>query len=58
MNEMKVTTQICNTSSKILQACRQNAIFLINTSKLKDVNCIKSDLNGTLRKCYEVKQDI
>ena len=58
MTEMKVTRQICNTTSKILQACRQNAIFLINTSKLIDVNGVNSDLNGTLRKCHEVKQDI
>ena len=43
------------TPTKNSQACRQNVIFLADTRKLKDVNDVKSDLNGTFRKCYEVK---
>ena len=43
------------TPTKISQACRQNVIFLADSRKLKDVNDVKSDLNGTFRKCYEVK---
>ena len=35
--------------------CRQNAVFLVATSKLKDDDDVKSDLNGALRKCHEVK---
>ena len=46
------------TATKIPQARRQNAIFLVDTSKLKDVNDVKSDLNGAFRKCDEVKYKI
>ena len=46
------------TATKIPQACRQNAIFLVDTSKLTDVNDVKSDLNGAFRKCDEVKYKI
>ena len=46
------------TATNIPQACRQNAIFLVDTSKLEDVNDVKSDLNGAFRKYREVKYKI
>ena len=46
------------TATKIPQACKQNAIFLVDIIKLKDVNDVKNDLNGAFRKCHEVKYKI
>ena len=45
-------------ATKIPQACSQDAIFLVDTSKLKDANDVKSDLNSTFRKCHEVNYKI
>ena len=46
------------TATKIPKACRQNAIFLVDTNKLKAVNDVNSDLNGAFRKCHEVKYNL
>lgn len=35
--------EIC---SRVPQACRKNAVFLINTISIKDLDHLKSDLNG------------
>ena len=42
--------EIC---SRVPQACRKNAVFLITTKSIKDD--VKSDLNGTFRKSIESK---
>ena len=43
--------EIC---SRVPQACRKNAVFLITTKSIKDLDDdIKSDLNGTFRKSIE-----
>ena len=41
--------------SRVPQACRKGAVFLINTKRIKDLNEVKSDLNGTFRKSIESK---
>ena len=41
--------------SRVAQACRENAVFLINTKSIKDLYNVKSDLNGTFRKSIESK---
>ena len=43
------------TGSRVLQACRRNAIFVIDTQGLKDLDDVKSDLNGTFQKPLEAK---
>ena len=43
---------------KILQACKQNAVFVIDTTKLKEIEDMKSDSNGVFGKCHEVKYQI
>ena len=43
------------TSSRVPQACRRNAIFVIDTQCLKDLGDAKSDLNGTFQKSLEAK---
>ena len=40
---------------RIPQACRRNAIFVIDNKSLKDPEDVKSDLNGVFGKCHEVK---
>ena len=45
-------------ATKIPQACRQNAVFVIDTTKLKEIDDVKSDLNGVFGKCHEVKYKI
>ena len=40
---------------RVPQACRRKLIFLIDTKCLKDIEDVKSDLNGVFRKCLEVK---
>ena len=37
------------------QACREHSIFVISSNCLKNVEDIKSDLNGVFRLCHEVK---
>ena len=44
--------EIC---SRVPQACRKNAVFLINAKNTKDLDDGKSDLNGTFRKSIESK---
>ena len=41
--------------SRIPQACRRKAIFLIDSRTLKDARDLQSELNGVFRKCLEVK---
>ena len=41
------------TGSRVPQACRRNAIFVIDTQHLKDLNDVKSDLNGVFRSQME-----
>ena len=43
---------------KIFQACKQNAVFVIDTTKFKEIDDVKSDLNGVFGKCHEVKYKI
>ena len=43
------------TGSRVPQVCRRNAIFVIDTQRLKDLDDVKSDLNGTFQKSLEVK---
>ena len=44
--------EIC---SRVPQACRKNAVFLINIKSIKDLDDVKSDLNGTFRKLIQVE---
>ena len=44
-----------DTCLRIPQACRRNAIFIINSEHIKNRNDIKSDLNGIFKKCLESK---
>lgn len=37
------------TGSSVPQTCRTNAIFVIDTQRLKDLYNVKSDLNGTFQ---------
>ena len=43
------------TGSRVPQACRRNAIFVIDTQRLNDLDDVKSDLNGTFQKSLEAK---
>ena len=36
-------------------ACRRNAIFVIDTQRLKDLDDVKSELNGNFQKSLEAK---
>ena len=45
----------CKKTRRIPQACRRNAIFVIDSADVKDPNDVKSDLNGVFRICHEVK---
>eukprot|EP00795_Rhopilema_esculentum_P015816 gene15815-7125_t len=45
----------CSRARKIPQACRKSAVFLLDTSSVKDPNDVKSDLNGVFRIFHEVK---
>ena len=45
-------------ATKIPQACGQNAVFVIDTTKLKEIDDLKSDLNGVFGKCHEAKNKI
>ena len=40
---------------RVPQACRKNAVFLINMKSIKDLDDVKSDLNDTFRKSIESK---
>ena len=40
---------------RVPQAYRKNAVFLINTKSIKDLDDVKSDLNDTFRKSIESK---
>ena len=44
-----LATAPCNVDicSRVPQACRKNAVFLINIKSAKDLHDVKSDLNGT-----------
>ena len=42
-------------AERIPQACRKQAVFLINSSQLKATEDVQSDLNGTFEKCLEVR---
>ena len=44
--------EIC---SRVPQACRENALFLINTKSMKDLGDIKKDLNGTFKKVDRIQ---
>ena len=44
--------EIC---SRVPQACRKNPVFLINIKSIKDLDDVKSDLNGTFRKLIQVE---
>ena len=44
-----------DTCLRIPQACRRNAIFIMNSQHIKNRNDIKSDLNGIFKKCLESK---
>ena len=45
-------------ATKIPQACGQNAVFVIDTTKLKEIDDLKSDLNGVFGKRHEAKYKI
>ena len=49
---IKSEVKICE---RVPQACRENSIFVISSNCLKNVEDIKSDLNGVFRLCHEVK---
>ena len=42
------------TGSRVPQVCRRNAIFVIDTQRLKDLDDDKKDLNGTFQKSLDV----
>ena len=42
-------------AKRMPQSCRRNAVFLLDSNRLKDVEDAKSDLNGVYKKCLEVK---
>ena len=39
-----------STCSRVPQACRRNTVFVVNTEYTKDLNDVKSDLNGSFQK--------
>ena len=39
---------------RIPQGCRENAIFIIDSTKVSDPCDLQSDLNGVFRKCLEI----
>ena len=43
------------TGSRVPQACRRNAIFVIDKQRLKDLDDVESDLNETFQKSLETK---
>ena len=43
------------TGSSVPQTCRTNAIFVIDTQRLKNLDDVKSDLNRTFQKSLEAK---
>lgn len=45
-------------ANRVPQACRKNAIFLIDNSKLKHPDDVLSDLNGVYKQCLEVKNHV
>ena len=42
----------------IPEGCREYAVFVIDTKKLKEIDDMKSDLNGVFGKSHEVKYKI
>ena len=44
-----------STCSRVPQACRRNAVFVVNTEYVKDLNDVKSDLNGSFQNSLEPK---
>ena len=44
--------EIC---SRVPQACRENAVFLINTKSMKDLGDVKKNLNGTFKKVGRIQ---
>ena len=44
-----------STCSRVPQACRRNAVFVVNTEYVKDLNDVKSDLNGSFQNSLESK---
>ena len=49
---IKSEVKVCE---RVPQACRENSIFVISSNCLKNVEDIKSDLNGVFRTCHEAK---
>ena len=43
------------TGSRVLHDCRRNAVFVIDTQRLNDLDDVKSNLNGTFQKSLEAK---
>ena len=43
------------TGSRVLHNCRRNAVFVIDTQRLNDLDDVKSNLNGTFQKSLEAK---
>ena len=49
---IKSEVKVCE---RVPQACRENSIFVISSNCLKNVEDIKSDLNGVSRTCHKAK---
>ena len=49
---IKSEVKVCE---RVPQACRENSIFVISSNCLKNVEDIKSDLNGIFRTYHEAK---
>ena len=49
---IKSSTDTC---LRIPQACRRNAIFIINSDHIKNRNDVKSDLNGIFKEMFGVE---
>ena len=50
-----IITSEVKVCERVPQACRENSIFVISSNCLKNVEEIKSDLNGVFRTCHEAK---
>ena len=44
-----------STCSRVPQACRRNAVFVVSTEYMKDLNDVKRDLNESFQKSLESK---
>ena len=53
--QLALTKSACPRTHRIPQACRRNAIFLIDSRSLGNPEDVQSDLNGCFSKCIEVK---